>query len=364
LSTEEYEAFILRRNDYSLSEEQEALRDAFRLFFEKHCSSELVRESEPVGFDAALWAQIVDLRPVAMGVPLDHDGDGAGLVELALVAEEAGRRMAPIPLIEGMVAARLLAKLADHGVAAAVGLLASVLEGSIITLAVGGGAGRPGRQLVPNGAIARTVIGLHGDRLVLATSDTPPPHVENLACAPLAWWDLADGDTLLSGPTALELFAAAQDEWRLLTAAALVGVGQTALDLAAQYAQDRFAFGVPIGSFQAMAHPLADVLMGVECARRLTWKAAWFLDFEPEHMRALVGMAYYSAAEAAERAGSVGIHTQGGFGFTLESDEQLLYRRAKGWPLVAGDRRAELQRIADRVLPVLGTPAASGGASQ
>jgi alkylation response protein AidB-like acyl-CoA dehydrogenase len=120
--------------------------------------------------------------------------------------------------------------------------------------------------------------------------------------------------------------------------------------LAAQYAKDRIAFGVPIGTFQAIAHPLADVLMALVCARRLTHRAAWFLDFEPSEVRARVSMAYYSAAEAAERAGSVGIHTQGGFGFTLESDEQLLYRRAKGWPLVAGGRRAELQLIADRLL--------------
>jgi alkylation response protein AidB-like acyl-CoA dehydrogenase len=61
-------------------------------------------------------------------------------------------------------------------------------------------------------------------------------------------------------------------------------------------------------------------------------------------------MAFVHAAEAAERAGSVGVHTQGGFGFTLESDEQLFYRRAKGWALLGGDRRSELQRVADGVI--------------
>jgi alkylation response protein AidB-like acyl-CoA dehydrogenase len=360
LSTEEHEVFVFRRNDYSLSEEQNALKDAYRRVFEDNSPSELVRKSEPVGFDDGLWALLNEMGTLAMGVPVAHDGDGAGLVELALVAEEAGRRMAPVPLVEATVAARLLGRLADEGVSAASPILASMLEGEIVTLAVGSDTAPAGRQLVPGGAVARTVLGLDGDRLVVARADASPSHVENLACAPLAWWDLRGAETLLDGPAAQALFATARDEWRVLTAAALLGVGQTALDLAAQYAKDRFAFGVPIGSFQAVAHPLADVLMGLVCARRLTHKAAWFLDFEPSEVRARVSMAYYSAAEAAERAGSVGIHTQGGFGFTLESDEQLLYRRAKGWPMVAGGRRAELQLIADRLLA---DPATGKGSS-
>ena len=92
------------------------------------------------------------------------------------------------------------------------------------------------------------------------------------------------------------------------------------------------------------------MLIGIESARRLTHKAAWFLDHEPEQVGPLASMAFVHAAEAAERAGSVGVHTQGGFGFTLESDEQLFYRRAKGWPLIGGDRRAELQQIGERVI--------------
>ena len=345
----ETEQFVLRRSDYSLSDEQRALRDAFRLFFEKHCSSERVREAEPLGWDEALWSQIGDLRPVAMGVPVERGGDGAGLVELALVAEEFGRRAAPLPLVEAIVAARLLAALEAHEESASAAR-ERLLEGAVVSVAVGADAGRTGRRLVPGGAVADTVLGMHGERLVMASAEVPPPHVPNLASAPLAWWDLADGATLATGEPALMLFARAQQEWRVLTAAALVGVGQTALDLAAEYAKERVAFGVPIGSFQSVAHPLADVLIGIESARRLTHKAAWFLDHEADQVGPLASMAFVHAAEAAERAGSVGVHTQGGFGFTLESDEQLFYRRAKGWALIGGDRRTELQRIADRVI--------------
>jgi alkylation response protein AidB-like acyl-CoA dehydrogenase len=349
VTSQETDQFVLRRSNHSLDDEQEALRDAFRLFLEKQCPSERVRAAEPLGWDEALWSQIGDLRPVAMGVPAERGGDGAGLVELALVAEELGRRAAPLPLVEAMVAARLLAAL-DTLDESATAVLEELLEGAVVSIAVGAGAGRAGPTLVPAGAVAHAVLGLHGERLVMASAEVPPPHVPNLASAPLAWWDLAGGATLATGEPAGQLFARAEQEWRVLSAAALVGLGQTALDLAADYAKERFAFGVAIGSFQSVAHPLADVLIGIESARRLTLKAAWFLDHESDQVGPLASIAFVHAAEAAERAGTVGVHTQGGFGFTLESDEQLFYRRAKGWALIGGDRRAELQRVADGVI--------------
>jgi hypothetical protein len=248
-----------------------------------------------------------------------------------------------------MVAARLLAAL-DTLDESAAAVLEELLEGAVVSIAVGAGAGHPGRTLVPAGAVAHAVLGFHAERLVIASAEVPPPHVPNLASAPLAWWDLSGGATLATGESAVQVFARAEQEWRVLSAAALVGLGQTALDLAADYAKERFAFGVAIGSFQSVAHPLADVLIGIEIARRLTHKAAWFLDHEADQVGPLASIAFVHAAEAAERAGSVGVHTQGGFGFTLESDEQLYYRRAKGWALIGGDRREELQRVAGRVI--------------
>ena len=117
-----------------------------------------------------------------------------------------------------------------------------------------------------------------------------------------------------------------------------------------QYAKDRHAFGASIGSFQAIAHPLVDAAIGIEGARRLVHKAAWFADHEPESLGAQASIAFVYAAEVAEQAGRVAIHTQGGFGFTLESDVQLFYRRAKGWALVMGDRRSELRRVAEQLV--------------
>jgi alkylation response protein AidB-like acyl-CoA dehydrogenase len=160
---------------------------------------------------------------------------------------------------------------------------------------------------------------------------------------------------LATDANARRLFDEARREWRTLTAAALVGVAQGALDLAVQYAKDREAFNVPIGAFQAVAHPLADVAVAIQGARHLVWKAAWLTDHEPAAAAVAVEMAWLHACRTAELATRTGIHTQGGFGFTLESDLQLYFRRAKSWALVAGDPSAALGSIADLLYRSPGT---------
>jgi alkylation response protein AidB-like acyl-CoA dehydrogenase len=337
---DDIESFVLRPADYTLDEDQQVLRDVVRTFLAKQCPSDRVRASEPSGWDAALWGELAELRVVPMGVPEALGGDGAGLSELAVVAEELGRAAAPVPLVETVVAARLLSRLG------ATERLQRVLDGEVASLTVAGDTG--GRYLVPGGSVATTVLGRRGDAVVAATADVPPVHVPNLASAPLAWWHL-DGAVEVA-PRGAAAFDQALLEWRLLTAAALIGAGESAKQLAADYARARTAFGVPIGTFQAVAHPLADLQIVVDSGRRLVRKAAWFADHEPEALGPLATMAFVHAAEAAEQAGLTAIQTQGGFGFMLESDVQLFYRRAKGWAQIGGDRATHLQRIADELL--------------
>lgn len=326
-------AFSLRRQDYSLSEEQTALRDSFRAYFDKTIPATRVHAAEPEGFDAALWDELQERAVVAMALPESAGGDEAGLVELALVVEEAGRRAAPVPLAEVLAAARGLARIDP-----ASPLLAAIRDrGAIVTLAPGVGD----RRLAPAGAIAEAALAPQGADLTLVTG-APAPSQPNLACAPLGWLEVAGGTRVGSAAG----WAVAEREWHILTAAALVGLGQAALDLGVQYAKDRTAFGTPIGAFQAIAHPLVDAANSVDAARRLLWRAAWFCDHEPESVGALALCALLAAGDAAEQAGATAIHTQGGFGFTLESDVQLYYRRAKGWALIAGDRRSLLRRVA------------------
>jgi alkylation response protein AidB-like acyl-CoA dehydrogenase len=345
---ERYAAAVLRHADFSLDEEQRALREAFGSFLERECPSERVRAAEPAGFDAKLWRQFIDMGAVAMGVPVADGGDGAGLVELALVAEEVGRRVAPIPFVEAAVAARLLARC---GAPTEVGA-AAVSGQRLATLALRP-VHRSRPQLVPAAAVADAVVALVGDDLVVCARRAPFDHVPNHGFTPAAQLDLADPATTVtvvaSGTAAVEAFEAAVREWKLLMAAAQVGIAAGVLPLAVAFASDRTAFGVPIATFQAVAHPLADRYIGLVGARRLVWQAAWFADHEPTVNRHLISMAFRYAGRVAIETATTSVHTQGGLGFTLESDVQLYFRRAKGWTNVLGDPRHELQVIADHL---------------
>jgi alkylation response protein AidB-like acyl-CoA dehydrogenase len=337
---------MLRRADFSLSEEQEAVRNTFRTALERNCPIERVEAAaaaNPPGYDEKVWRQLLDMRIVAMGVPEAAGGDGAGLSELVLVAEQQGAFLAPVPLVEAVVSARLLARCGDEW-------LADVTEGNRLATVALHPQRNGGAQLVPAGAIADGVIGLVGDELVLVPGDKARRAVDNHGSTPLAFWDLdgagAERRVLASGPEGVRLFERAVDEWKLLMAAALVGLADAALRRAVEFAINRNAFGVSIASFQAVSHPLVDVAMAVTGTRRLVWKAAWYADNAPGQAHGLIPMAYLNAVETGTKAPTVGVHVQGGLGFTVESDMHLFFRRAKGWTLVAGDPAHELDAVA------------------
>lgn len=340
----------LRNEDFSLDDEHIALRDAFASFFMKECPTSVVRAAEPNGFDAELWDKMMALDVTTMGLPESLGGDGAGLVELVLAAEEYGRALAPVPLVETMVAGRVLAASSTN---AEPWLRAQVSGERIITVGLQRAAAFQ-RQLVPAGAVADAVIALHDDALILVADSPPHRQVANQACAPLAWWAPADDNevrlVLAEGEDAHRLWTQALLEWKLLTAAALVGLSEALLDRAVEYVRNRHAFGVPIGTFQAVSHPLVDVRIGIEGARRLIWKAAWFATHEPPQARRFGPMAWVHSADVATHAATVCLHVHGGVAFTLESDIQLFFRRAKGWATIAGDPRRELQSLADVLL--------------
>jgi alkylation response protein AidB-like acyl-CoA dehydrogenase len=344
----------LRHRDFSLTDEQRELRATFAQFFERECPTTRVRDAEPPGFDGELWSAATGLGVLTMGISEVEGGDGATVVDLALVAEEVGDALAPIPFVDGVVASRLLAAAGAHA------HLGAMLAGTAFTTVALHPATPGAPQLVPSGGVADSVVGLDGDELVVVRAARPHPVPANLGSTPVAWWDLADADgrtVLASGAPARARWARAVSEWRLLTAATLVGITRGALALAVDYARDRVAFGVPIAMFQAISHPLADVATALEGARHLVWKAAWFAEHEPDAAGALVPMAFLHAVRTANQASSIGIHVQGGFGFTTESDRQLYFRRAQGWALPGGDPTSALGTVADALYGECAEPA-------
>jgi alkylation response protein AidB-like acyl-CoA dehydrogenase len=331
--------------DLALSDEQTELVTSFANLLGKSSSPAHVRAAEPGGFDTGLWRTLVDTGAVTMAVAEDRGGWGASLVDLTLVAELIGRAAAPAPVIETQVAARLLAAV---GSSVALDALAPVLEGEqLVSLAV-----RPATNgvaaLAPAGAVCDALVVLDGDALRLVpVSDANRTAVANLASAPLADVQLGDGTVLMQGPDAVERFEAAIDEWLTLTGAAAVGSGGVALEIGCAYAIERKAFGSPIGAFQAIAHPLADDATNLDGARLLVQEAAWELDRASDRGRELAAMAFAFASSTAEKTTYDSLHTHGGYGFMLEYDVQLHWRRARGWPRVWGDADAALGRAAD-----------------
>jgi alkylation response protein AidB-like acyl-CoA dehydrogenase len=324
--------------DLDPSDEQRSIIDVFGSLVERAAPLDRLREHEPLGFSAALWDQLVAVGAPGMAVGEAAGGGGAGLLDLALAVEAMGARLAPAPLVEHAVTARLL----ERGGAPS----ADVVDGRrIATLAL-----RPARdgraQLVPAGAVATTVVALDGDRLLLADTE-PGEHVPNLASAPLADCDLTGARVLASGAQAELLHAQAVDEWRALTAAALVGLGLGALAIGVTYVSEREQFGVPIGSFQSLQHTLADVSVALEGAQLLARKAAWAHDTGHEDAAQLSAMAFLFAAEQSQRASERALHFHGGYGFMEEYDIQLFYRRAKGWANVLDEPAREYARLAD-----------------
>jgi alkylation response protein AidB-like acyl-CoA dehydrogenase len=342
------DGFDLRYADYSLSSDQEAVRDAFRDFFTHECPTTRVRAAEPLGYDEALWRQLADMGAASMGLPERAGGDGAALVDLLLVAEEAGAALAPLPFIEHVAASRALA----GAPGAPAGLLAGAATGRQILALAMEPASRLPRQLVPAGAVARHVLALDGSTLIVVETDQPPSLAPNQGSTPLAWWDLAGGrrQELAEGPDALALYQAARAEWKLLTAAALVGLTERALQVAVEFAKTRETLGVPIGSLQGVAFPLADVAIGISGARNLIRRAGWMCAHDPAQSRHLVPAAFAYATQVASHGATTSAHMQGGLGFTIEADASLYFLRAKGWSLLAGDPATDVIAVADALV--------------
>jgi alkylation response protein AidB-like acyl-CoA dehydrogenase len=339
--------FELRRLDYSLSEHHVDLQNAYKQFFKTHCPIDTVRAAEPSGFDKNLWERLCGMGATTMALPESCGGDGATLVDLTLVAEEIGRSLAPVPWIDHVCAARLLGRLGALDAEAA-----GLIDGGQLAGLDARIDDSSGTRLIPTGSIADHIVVRDGDQVIRLTFSTRPAKVDNIGRLPMAWVDPAGADTRTvvgRGADAMAEYQRALDEWRLLTAAALVGLVEEAMTIAAEFAKTRYTLGVPISTLQAISHPLANMAITVQGGRNLARRAAWFLDNEPYERPELAPSAFVFMAEEAAKAATMAVHIQGGLGVSAEAAATAYLVRARGWPLASGDPGLTAQRVAEIV---------------
>ncbi len=333
----------------SLSEDSLLVQEMFRRFFSAESSTERVRAAEPLGFDAQLWRQLVELDAPFIRLNDAAGGSGMSLFDACLMMEQAGRTLASVPLAESVVTLRLLGEL---GGKVAHDWIDRVRDGqTVVVLALRRMA--PGEtQLIPGAAIAAGIVSFDGSEVVIEVPKNPLQAPQTLGGSALGLYMSGCGErqVIASGERAQAAWAAAVEEWKLLTASALIGLSQEALTMAAEYATQRVAFGQPIGAYQGIGHPLADDVIDADGGRLLLWGTLRALADRRHDAGAMISQAFWWASRTATNAVAHALHTFGGYGLTEEYAIQLYHRRAKTWGLVLGDPADELTRAGRRQL--------------
>jgi alkylation response protein AidB-like acyl-CoA dehydrogenase len=367
--------------------EQDELRDGVRAMLARECPMSLVREVVEKGTTPdALWSQMVELGWPALTVPEPAGGLGMGTVELAVVVEELGRVLAPGPFVPTVTQfapvvaeagspeqqKRFLGGIAAGELTGTLGLVeesGSIDAGHVITTATPDGDGfvlEGAKEMVVEAStadeiavIARTP-GTHGDdgvgAFVVSRADVRLDPVDALdATRPLARVAL-DGvrigaDRALGDPGPATAVAVRRAVEVAATALAVetVGAAQAIFDITLAYAKQREQFGAPIGSFQAIKHKFADMLVALERARATSYFAALTIA-EDDGRRALAtSTAKAAAGDCAALLAKEGIQIHGGIGYTWEHDMHLYVRRVKSSSLLFGNAAQHRARVADLI---------------
>ena len=369
--------------EFDVTDEQRELRAALRRFAERqHDEATLRRLVDTTdGFDRALWARLgSELGALSLAVPEDLGGAGGTCVDQAVAAEELGAALVTGPLlgtvalaVPALVAApagdgrdALLAALADGSrTAALVARLTDPYDGASAAGVAADGDRLTGTvEHVPDaGAADVLVVAAAGpEGPVLAVVDPGADGVRVQRCGsfdvtrPVARvvLDGATGTVLATGADADGALRHAFRTAGALLAAEQAGIARRLLDLTVAYAKERLQFGRPIGSFQAVKHRCADMLVAVEQARTAALHAAWAVD-DPrvDDADLAVSIAQATCSETAYRVAADAVQLHGGIGFTWEHVAHLYYKRAVADAALLGSAEAHRERIAALVLDTL-----------
>jgi len=366
---------------FSFTEEQDALRDAARTFFERKSPQDEVRRLllTDSGYDESTWHQMADLGLQGLAIPEEFGGAGATFIEVAVVLEEAGRVLLPAPYFASVVLAANALLLSGDKAAqerwlppiAAGELIATVAHtddsgrwdpaGITVTATKDGDQWRLSgvKRFVIDGLAASLIIvaAQAGDGVRLFAVEDGAPRLERTAQEPM---DLTRrlATVTLTGTPAVPL-GTAGDQWdvleRVLQLAAIglaaeqAGGAQAVLDLTVRYSKERVQFGKPIGAFQAVKHKAAEMLLDVESARSIAYYAASRAAADDDDLQVAASLAKSYCSEAYFRTTAACIQLHGGIGFTWEHAAHLYFRRAKSSEIYLGDGNYHRDLLAGRL---------------
>jgi alkylation response protein AidB-like acyl-CoA dehydrogenase len=325
----------------------------------------------PEPYDKALWKEIAAMGWTGASIPEEYGGAGLGHLGLCVLAEELGSALAPVPFSSSIYLAAE-AIMAGGSEAQKRTWLPKLASGEAIgTLALAEGPGKAdprrlrttfrngvltGEKLpVPDGDVANVaVVVAQGERgVVLALADLEGAGVQRHSVETIdpsrsharITFENAAAEPLGGASAGESLLRSVQDRAAVLFAFEQVGGAQRALEMARDYALERYAFGRPIGSFQAIKHKLADVYVATELARSNAYYGAWALSRDAAELPLAAASARISANEAYFLAAKENIQVHGGMGYTWEFDCHLHYRRAKLLSLALGSTRLWKDRL-------------------
>lgn len=327
--------------DFGLTQDQREIQRTAHELLADRARPERVREHAEAGrSDEGLWRELCALGWPGIAIAESHGGQGLGRVELSILCEELGRVVAPVPLLPSVLAssvielagsedqrARLLPGLASGEV---LGALATARDG-VAELVVGGSAAEV-LVLVENGS-ARVLSREQAEIEPVESIDPTRPAA--IVRAPLGIGEALGGDVADGINRAL-----------VAISAELVGVCDRALAMTVAYVKERRQFGVPVGSYQAVSHRCAQMLLDTEKARAMTAFASWAADAEPGRLGEAAAMAKAAASEAGVEVTASAIQAHGGIGFTWEADVHWLYKRALLDAALLGGAKPQRARLA------------------
>ena len=369
--------------EFMFNDEQAQLLSAVKKFAAENFDEQAIRrlmESDPP-FDPAVWGRLgAELGVLGLSVPEDDGGVGGTLVDQAVAVEVLGATLATGPLF-GTVYLTIPALVAASAGPVRDGVLAELVEGrrtaafavpdragsfdpELITLRASGS----GDALTVSGTVDRVVDGGVADDLLVAAEGADgialyavEATASGVERTPLATLDLtrqqatirftdAPARLVADSGEAARVIEHALHVGSVLLAVEQVGAAQHLLDLAVEYAKSRLQFGRPIGSFQAVKHRLADVMVDIEHARSAAYHAIWALTDGSDDAALAASIAQATASAAFVRAATDAIQTLGGIGFTWEHQAHLYFKRATTDAALLGSAEQHRSRVADLVL--------------